>query len=369
MTLKTAATVVALGSVAATLLPLVKSPNWWLRIWDFPRPQMAVLLTASAVGLGVSLDTLPDMVLLAAVVACLLYQGGRIFPYLPIAPCEGRAAPDGPGMLSLRLMVANIRQDNRQARRFVQTVGRVNPDLLLVIENDRWWDRQLEDLLSGFPYRVRCPQENTYGLSLYSQIPLSEAEIRRLVQSDVPSIFAVIQSPAGTEIQFVGVHPRPPKPARDTDVRDAEIIVVARFAAGCRLPVVVAGDLNDVAWSHTTRLFRRLSGLIDPRIGRGFFNTFHAKIPLIRFPIDHVFYDRSFLLRTLQRLPNAGSDHFPVMVEVAYRPEHAGSQAPPPPDEGDQEEGREILSNASARLSHSSSREPDRADSPARRYQ
>ena len=125
------------------------------------------------------------------------------------------------------------------------------------------------------------------------------------------------------------MHPRPPEPIRDQDStpRDAELVIVGKAIreTGPR-PTVVAGDLNDVAWSETSELFLRLSGLLDPRMGRGFYNSYNADHWLMRYPLDHVFHSNHFRLIELQRLPHIGSDHFPMLVELSYEPEAEEAQ-------------------------------------------
>jgi len=111
---------------------------------------------------------------------------------------------------------------------------------------------------------------------------------------------------------------------------------------------IVAGDLNDVAWSHTTRLFRRLSRLLDPRIGRGMFNTFHARYWPLRWPLDHVFVSDDFVLESMRRLPAFGSDHFPILIRLVYAPKAAVLQEAPEDDAEDHTEATRKLEQVGA---------------------
>jgi endonuclease/exonuclease/phosphatase (EEP) superfamily protein YafD len=135
------------------------------------------------------------------------------------------------------------------------------------------------------------------------------------------------------------VHPAPPSPTENEESteRDAELLVVAKSVAEVDGPVIVAGDLNDVGWSATTRLFRKISGLLDPRIGRGMFNTFHAHHWYLRWPLDHLFHSKHFTLSFMRRLPDCGSDHFPVLIELVYEPERGAAQEGLTADRKDEE--------------------------------
>jgi endonuclease/exonuclease/phosphatase (EEP) superfamily protein YafD len=107
-------------------------------------------------------------------------------------------------------------------------------------------------------------------------------------------------------------------------------LLVAKEAAAVPGPAVVAGDLNDVAWSSTTTLFQKVSGLLDPRIGRGLYATFNANWPLLKWPLDHLFASKEWTLGEFRRLKDIGSDHFPILVELCHRPQAAPVQKEPP---------------------------------------
>jgi endonuclease/exonuclease/phosphatase (EEP) superfamily protein YafD len=345
--------------VLATILPFLKSEKWWIRIFDYPRAQIA---TAIAIVLGLYALAFgpagaPDHVLIVALLIALGAQLVQIFPYTPLARPQTQESGAILPERGLRILLANVLMHNRRADELLAIIDEADPDILLAVETDDWWDRQLVPLEARYPHSVRCPLPNTYGLHLFSRLELRETSLRYLVEPDVPSVRTDIRLRSGDWIAFWGVHPRPPQPAQDTEQRDAELLIVGREARESALPAVVGGDLNDVAWSHTTRLFQRISGLLDPRIGRGLYATFPAQIPFFCWPLDHLFHGASFTLFELRRLPYFGSDHFPILIGLVFEPAAAGATEVPTPAPGDRAEAvRKILKGvpkgARARLKH-----------------
>jgi hypothetical protein len=69
--------------IVATLLPLAKLDDWWIRILDFPRLQIAVISTLVLVlTLVVRQDPgVAQNLWLAALTASTLYQAFRMYPY------------------------------------------------------------------------------------------------------------------------------------------------------------------------------------------------------------------------------------------------------------------------------------------------
>lgn len=331
--MKTGSLILAALTVIASLLPIVRADDWWIRVFDFPRAQIAALGVLAAGGLCYAWDLrgLWVQAALGLVVLCVGYQAYMMFPYTVLARPQVRAATEaGPGT-SFSLLIANVLMENRNAERFLALVREHDPDLILTVETDAWWERALRALEPAYPYTVKRPMDNTYGMLLHARLPLIDPQVEELVDPGIPSLHTQVRLPSGVHFYLHGLHPRPPYPTEDTSTteRDAELLIVGQRVRARGAPAVVAGDLNDVAWSHTTTLFQKISGLLDPRVGRGMYSTFHAGIPLMRWPLDHVFHSEHFELVQLRRLPAWGSDHFPMLIRLRYHPEAPERQEQP----------------------------------------
>lgn len=316
---------VGLGAlvVVLTFLPLVPADAGWIRMWDFPRPQIAVaafaaLLMVAVAAYGGVWPLLPAIAFTTIVACALGYQLLRIYPYTPAASFQVRQAASGSGDAScFSLMAVNVYQHNRTARPLLDLVARHDPDILLAVETDRWWRDQFGPLAARYPHVASLPLENTYGMIFMTRLaPVEPVEFRFLIKDDIPSVKTELMLENGERVSFYGLHPEPPTPVTDSTERDMELIAVAREVAREKIPAIVAGDLNDVAWSPTTREFKQLSGMNDPRVGRGLYATFHAKVPGMRWPLDHLFLTPGITLDRLQVLPGIGSDHFPVFARL-----------------------------------------------------
>lgn len=333
-----------------TLLPLSKRQVWWIRGLDFPRFQFALagLALIAAAALLLDFSRAAPWLILVTATGCTLYHAWWIAPYTPLASKEVKSATLTSSPPRLRVMSANVLMTNRRTHDLIALVRAERPDLLVTLETNRWWEQQLAVLEPEYPHVLRCPLENLYGMHLYSRWPLEDSRIQFLVEPDVPSMHTLVVLPSGRRIRLHSLHPAPPSPTENetSRERDAELVMVGKSVAHASLPVIVTGDLNDVAWSATTRLFRKVSGLLDPRIGRGRFNTYHARNPLFRWSVDHFFHSADFTCVELKRLPAFGSDHFPVLVELALE---SRSQSPDlTADSEDQHEADEKMAAESA---------------------
>ncbi|MCJ2045512.1 endonuclease/exonuclease/phosphatase family protein [Methylobacterium sp. J-078] len=308
----------------ATLLPFVPSNSGFIRTFDFPRLQIAALIVPVILGLVLVARDAAGLTLAAALLAALAYQVACIYPFTRLVSPQAVAAEAGACRTEagVSILIANVLESNRSYGPILDLVAAQDPDLLLLVETDAAWAEALEPLRARYPHVVAQPQDNTYGLMFYSKLPLTDPQVRFLLEDDVPSVRAGVTLRSGQTFTFFGVHPRPPHPGQSSAPRDAELVMVAREVAADGRPAVVAGDLNDVAWSKTNDLFQRISGLLDPRIGRGLYPTFNAKWPLLRWPLDHVFFSDDFLLGRIERLPHIQSDHFPILISL-YRTDRA----------------------------------------------
>ncbi|WP_452224308.1 endonuclease/exonuclease/phosphatase family protein [Lacinutrix chionoecetis] len=335
MILKRTLQVFGLLTVVLTLLPLLDLDYWFIRMLDFPHVQLTFLTLFSILLFYIKFEVKDyrDSLFILTLVGCFVFQAYKIAPFTPIVKTElfkySQSSKD-----SIKLFTANLLQKNKNPDKINKAIKTIDADILVLTEANKRWKNNVQSVVqSKYPYKVEVALPNTYGMLLYSKYELIDSEIKYLVADSIPSIHTKLKLPNNDIVQIYAIHPTPPMPTENTmsTDRDTELMLVAKLARDSKHPVIVMGDLNDVAWSETSQLFKSISGLLDARVGRGFYNTYNAKKYLLRWPLDHIFVSSEFRFRSMKICEAIDSDHFPLLMSLSYEPDLKEEQQQKPP--------------------------------------
>ncbi|MEJ7912666.1 MAG: endonuclease/exonuclease/phosphatase family protein [Chitinophagaceae bacterium] len=332
--------------ILSVFISLVRNDFWFFRVFEYPRLQKTVLVmvTLACWLFYWPLDLLVYKVLVGGLVACVCYLFYNIYPYTIIAKKEMTLVRGGDQKNEITIFAANVLQTNTGYANMLAQIKSCDPDIIFLLETNKAWADGVRELSTKYPYQLLEPLENTYGLLFFSRFKLKNGKVNYLVQNDIPSIETTLYLPSGQAVQIWGLHPEPPVPGENlyTTAKDKELMKVALKVRNCDKPCFVFGDLNDVAWSYSTELFRKTSRLLDPRRGRGFYSTFSAHHWFLRFPLDYIFCSRHFGLIGMKRMPKNDSDHFATFTQLAFKPELKEQQEAPKADREEMEKATEL---------------------------
>ncbi|MCX2743218.1 endonuclease/exonuclease/phosphatase family protein [Mangrovivirga sp. M17] len=315
------AIILTIGSILSVLRNI---DSQFLKVLDFARIQFFL---SALIGLIIFLLINRswgkyDYFMIAGFVATMTIQSFYLIHYTPIVPKKvPDATTDNVEDDRISLVLMNVKMKNKNAQPIIDQIREIEPDLFLAMEVNQWWNDQLKVIEKEYPYSRKVLNELTYGMSLYSKFPFKKININYLQNKNVPSFESIITLDNGKDIRLYTIHPVPPihfEHLPDNEgQREIAMKKLGEKIENKELPTIVAGDINDVVWSYTDGLTGTNDKLLDVRIGRGFYNSFNAHNFLTRWPLDHVFVTKEFMLNKIERLPKTSSDHFGIYVELA----------------------------------------------------
>ena len=298
--------------VAVNVAPLGARLHWMLDLTTHFRLQY---LLATAVLLAL-LALRRRWALCAVLVAAGAVSAVPVLPYLPLGlpVVTASTAP-------IKVLTVNVSFRQFSPRRLLEIVREADPDVLVVQELTPYANGVLADFDTAFPHHRKFPADGPTGIGLWSHHELESATTLALGRS--PAIEARVRAPQGS-FTVIGAHLSSPVSPRRAAARDVELRELGVRSAAVAGPLVVAGDFNLTPYSPFFADWLESSRLTDTRRGRTLSASWPATMPWFGIPIDHVAVSSDFSILSHSRLPDFGSDHYGLLVELALRAERGG---------------------------------------------
>src|SRR5579872_6581442 len=187
--------------------------------------------------------------------------------------------------VKLRVMSLNVQSSNREHRMLCEYVRRATPDVVLFFEVNDAWDEHLVQLRDEYPYSKTSPEKGTFGLAIYSRVPLWDVKFESLDDGNHAVIAQI--GVDSTPLTLIGAHPYPPLSGGMAASRQRQFVRLGELLAAKSGPIVLAGDLNVTSWSPLFTDLVAKTGLRDSRRGFGVMSSWPAEYCPLGITIDH----------------------------------------------------------------------------------
>ena len=229
--------------------------------------------------------------------------------------------PSRPESGDLRVLSFNILASNRRFEDVIAFIRATDADVVVLHEVTRRWEEAIEEAslaLDDWNYQIT---ETRARGDLFGSLVLADPD------AAVTSFGFALTDPRSIEIilpdgvAMLAIHPLSPSSEFRAEQNDHQLQFATDWAAGRDGPTIVVGDFNATPWSFPFRRLAASANLANSARGFGLELSYPADSnPLVRISIDHLLFSSDLAVVDRQLGPALGSDHFPLIVDLALTP-------------------------------------------------
>ncbi|MCJ8024157.1 endonuclease/exonuclease/phosphatase family protein [Shinella yambaruensis] len=244
-----------------------------------------------------------------------------LIPAADVPTARASAAAGGLKVLTANLFVRNA-QDPAV---FIAMLRQEKPDIVILQETTKRWEEALS-AAGLYAYESNSDVRERDAIKVFSVLPIrSQTELKRAFTEE-----RAYKQPLRLELDMRGkplflyaFHPETPRRLWQWHDRNAYLSAAADAVRGDleTAPVIVAGDWNTPTWSPFFRAFLKQAGLASTAGGwLQPVTRFSQKLDTVAYigaSIDHIVVSPDISVRARRVGPNFGSNHLPVIAELA----------------------------------------------------
>ncbi|MCP4130886.1 MAG: hypothetical protein GY754_07875 [bacterium] len=213
----------------------------------------------------------------------------------------------------------------------INAITTANAHIVLLQETTRYWEGYIRKKLSlQYPYMVFKHYRGAGGLAILSRFPLTDKKYIVAKHGWFPGWITEVNTPSG-KISFLNVHLHPPLNEKGSigflgsayfatkDIRQQEI---SHFfgSLGAETPAIVVGDFNEDESGSAVNYVRAkgFTNALPLYDSSGYTWRWPLRYYTLENRFDHILFTRHFRCSYAHVLHLGGSDHFPVVADLAF---------------------------------------------------